>query len=306
MDVLPACTYFRSRLAEYVAYLDAAKCAIGAAVSLVLIYNSFPFVLLIPFLPLALFSPARHKFSAAELLPRLFITDMAVTQFLQPYPVAGSQLKIAAVPVLLWAFICMADGMEGLSTLWRRNALPFVKNLRILNQWWPGPILAGAVLIAAVTKIYDSGIIPLRHLEPPSKLSGSRSLRLPPEQERDYEFIAGSIAANCDVLFTMPGMGSFNFWSGVPTPNGWNLNVWMKAFSLERQNQILVLLQSTPGACVVYNPSLLSFWHTSQDEAKSLPLARYIMYDMPKVAERGAYEIRVHPNRTLPWLGTGL
>ena len=157
--------------------------------------------------------PARHKFSAAS-FPRLFITDMAVTQFLQPYPVAGSQLMIAAVPVLLWAFVCMADGMEGLSTLWRRNALPLVKNLRILNKGWPRPILAGAILIAAVTKIYDGGIIPLRYLGPPSNLSGSRSLRLPPEQESDYEFIAGSISANCDVLFTLPGMGSFNFWSG--------------------------------------------------------------------------------------------
>jgi hypothetical protein len=213
---------------------------------------------------------------------------------------------IAAVPILLWAFICIADGIEGLGALWRRNALPFIENPRALSNWRWGPILAGAILIAPVTKIYESGIIPLRHLAPSSNLSGSRSLRLPPEQESDYEFIAGSVAANCNVLFRMPEMGSFNFWSGVPTPNGWNINIWMKAFSLERQNQILATLQSTPGACVIYNPNLMLFWQTRPDEAKSLPLARYIMYEMPKVAARGAYELRVHPNRTLPWLRAGL
>jgi hypothetical protein len=34
-----------------------------------------------------------------------------------------------------------------------------------------------------------------------------------------------------------------------------------------------------------------------------LPLARYIIYDMRKVAERDGYEIRVHPRRDTPWVG---
>jgi hypothetical protein len=141
----------------------------------------------------------------------------------------------------------------------------------------------------------------LREFPPRSTLEGSSLLHLAPDQERDYSFLSRSIAANCSVLFTMPGMGSFNFWSGVPTPDGSNLTAWMRGLDQQRQQQILDRLKSTPDACVVYNPVLVEFWQTSQDELMILPLAQYILFAMPKAAVRGDYEIRVHPKRESPW-----
>jgi hypothetical protein len=100
----------------------------------------------------------------------------------------------------------------------------------------------------------------------------------------------------------MPGISSFKFWSGVPTPNGSNLTAWMKAFSPERQKQILDILQSNPRACVLYNKALVGFWGSTTEELARLPLASYISDYMPIVAEEGRYEIRVNPTRNSPWI----
>jgi hypothetical protein len=112
------------------------------------------------------------------------------------------------------------------------------------------------------------------------------------------------VTANCDMLFTMPGMGSFNVWSGVPTPNGWNLTAWMKGFSNEQQAGILRILQSDPQSCAIVNHRIVRFWDTDEAAVAALPLAQYLTTQMPKVAQFGDYEIHVHPERQSPWLGT--
>jgi hypothetical protein len=85
------------------------------------------------------------------------------------------------------------------------------------------------------------------------------------------------------------------------TPNGSNLTAWMKGLDAERQQQILDRLQSTPSACVVYNPKQVRGWQTTQEELMALPLAQYILFAMPKAAASGDYEIRVHPKRESVW-----
>ena len=43
--------------------------------------------------------------------------------------------------------------------------------------------------------------------------------------------------------------------------------------------------RANPRACSVYNPRLARFWGPTREELDALPLARYIMYEMRKVAE---------------------
>ncbi len=103
-------------------------------------------------------------------------------------------------------------------------------------------------------------------------------------------------------FFTLPGMGSFNFWSEIPTPNGSNLPGWVKGFSLERQEKILRILESDPNACVVYNAERVSFLTITAQDLDASPLARYILSQMHVVAQRGGYEILVHPQRESTWI----
>ena len=69
----------------------------------------------------------------------------------------------------------------------------------------------------------------------------------------------------------------------------------------DRQQRILGRLRAAPDACVLYNPALVRSWQPNQKEVEALPLAHYILFDMPKIAARGPYEIRVHPQRKSIW-----
>ena len=75
----------------------------------------------------------------------------------------------------------------------------------------------------------------------------------------------------------------------------------MKGLGADRQQQILGSLLAAPDVCVLYNPALVTSWQPNQKEVAALPLAHYILFDMPKIAARGPYEIRVHPQRKSIW-----
>jgi hypothetical protein len=273
--------------------VDAFRCAVGIGTCLTIIPDLHRFHWFLAFLPLSFIPGVKGSISAAELFPRLLLTNLAATEFLVAYPFAGSQVALAKSLLLLWAFLCIADGTRGLAEAWEQSSRFAEHRFRF------EPVVAGLLMIvmAANTAVR----VALKDLPPRSTLNGSALLHLAPDREQDYEILSRSIAANCSVLFTMPGMGSFNLWSGVPTPNGSNLTAWMRGLDAERQQQILDRLQSSSGACVVYNPTLVRFWQTKQEELMALPLARYILFAMANAAARGGYEIRVHPKRESPW-----
>jgi hypothetical protein len=277
-------------------WVDALRCAVGVCTVLRLQYQLDVVAWALPFLPLGMMPVKGRVWRPSDLVPRLFVAGLAATQFLQAYPVAGSQLGIAASPMLLWAFVCIHDGAGGLLRLTcramglRGDALP------------KESIIGGLVALAIAVNMFRSGSLSWRYPYPPSRLRGAASLHLPADVEDRYLFLASRISANCDFLFTLPGMGSLNFWSGVPTPNGSNMTAWMRGFSSERQQQILGILRANLRGCAVYNAGMSSLWRETSEELDALPLARYIIHDMPKAAERDGYEIRIHPRRNSPWV----
>jgi len=208
---------YRDRWAIRSEWVDAARCLIGLwAISQASIFRTHYFFM--GFLPLGLFPTKSRQWGAADYFPRVFVTSLAATQFLQAYPVAGSQLNIAYSSALLWAFMCVHDGAGGLFSLlqhagdWIGNNLPRQES-----------VLGALVALAMIVAMLRSGRWPEPYSDPPSHLLGATSLHLPKYQEDLYESLASNIRANCTVLFTLPGMGSLNFWSGIPTPNGLNM-----------------------------------------------------------------------------------
>jgi hypothetical protein len=292
-------------------WFDLLRFAVGAGSILLLILRA-EIQWVVPLLPLTVLPGPSWKLDAGTTFRRLFVTCMAATQFLEPYPVAGSQVGIAAAPMILWGFLCLADGLPGLRQLSSRYSRDFAKALRL-------DALIGSAIILLCTGTSVAHAIHLRprlawtalksrtwpasNFPPASTgLKGSEWLHLSPEQTAQFRSIARLINANCGILFTMPGMYSFNIWSGVPTPNGWNHDGWMGGISLDRQTEILNIMKADPQACAILNRNLVRFWDEDDAGVAVLPLAHYIMTDMPKVAEFGEYEIRVQPHRSSPWL----
>ena len=294
--------WFRNRWHAYPDWVDGLRCIVGLCVIGLLITNpsSSHFRLTLPYivvlLPLGLIPTKSSLWPQTDCLPRLFVASLAATQFLQLYPVAGSQTNIAAVPLLLWAFLCVHDGANGFFRLAAPKA-------DWLEQTCSKESILGGVIVCAIPLLMLHDGTLHRHYHALSlSLPGASSLHLSMGEEDTYQVLAKDIQTNCNVLFTMPGMGSFNFWSEVPTPNGLNLTAWMKGLSLDQQQEILQILQRDPKACVIYNADLIGFWKTTPDDLEKLPLARYILYEMPKVSRKQGYEIRVHPQRSSPWI----
>ncbi len=116
-----------------------------------------------------------------------------------------------------------------------------------------------------------------------------------------YVTLTTSIGRNCDMLYTLPGMGSLNLWSGAEAPNGMNLTAWVRFFRPDQQQGILRILQNDPNACAVWNPTIEAKWNPISFNASS-PLASYIVNDMPRVSMVGDYQIRINPQRRRPWV----
>ena len=221
--------------------VDALRCAVGFCAMLLLAVNPQGIVWILPLLPLGLMPVRGGKWSWSDCYLRLFVTSLAAAQFLQGYPVAGTQISIAAAPVLLWAAICVHDGAGGLFRL-----MPRVANLA--GEGFPKDSLPGSLIVfALMAGMLGSGSLAWRYPYPASRLRGAASLHLPAEEEDRYVFLAGNIAANCDVLVTLPGMGSFNYWSGVPAPNVSNMTGWMRSSAVTGSNGFSTCCVRTPG-----------------------------------------------------------
>jgi hypothetical protein len=305
--VLAACIarlyYWVPERGPHAGWVDVLKCVAGLLVIALLVrrgisisgIRSFGFAITYALLPLALLPRKGGRWKGSEFFPRIFVTALAAMEILQAYPVAGSQVNIGAGPFLLWGFVCVYDGTGGLLELF-----PEMKD-------WQVPVaevsMIGAVVLAAVVfAMSRHGFLRASYPNPASSLQGTSSLHLAPELEAGFETLSSDIQTNCKVLFTMPGMGGFNFWSGVPTPDGFNMDAWMRAVPLGEQQQTLEELESNPSACVLVRREDLAIWGVPEGGVDTLPLAHYIDYDMPIVFNDWGYEIHVSPQRPQAWV----
>jgi hypothetical protein len=271
----------------------------GGLWAIVVLYATFQIhPELVAALPLILLPPSKGEWKFRDYFPRLFLAVLSATQFLQPYPVAGSQVSISAASLLLWAFVCFYDGAQGMADLVQRRTGGFAAGLTLRS------ILTSLLFIWLTLAMLYGGIWRGRFTAPASALRGAHHLHLPKKQEDLYVPVAEEIRANCDVLFTMPGMGSFNFWSGIPTPNGFNLTAWMTEFTPQQEYPILKIIQNDSRSCVLYNAAMVSAWGATPEDVENSPLGKFIVHDMPIVYERKDYQIRVNPKRQAPWVQT--
>ena len=280
--------WFGERLAPFRFWLGALRCGVGLGAVLLLVRTDLAFV--VPFLPLGVIPITRRAWQFSEWFPRLFVADLAATQFLQTYPVAGSHIGIVSVPVLLWAFVCVADGVDELGGLGRASRA-------VYNG------AAGAfVLVVVAAVMWHSGLRWTGYPYPATRLKGAAGLHLPPQQAETYRFLAGTIAANCSVLYTMPRLHSFNIWSGVPQPRDSEAPLALQMYTWEGQKQVLDQLRSDEGACALYNGELVRLWQTTSQDLARLPLVSYVLHEMPTAAEKGGYQIHANPQRHSAWI----
>jgi hypothetical protein len=110
----------------------------------------------------------------------------------------------------------------------------------------------------------------------PLNLPGAESVRPPENIRYALRILTANAALHTDVLFSRPGMFSFNLWSGVPTPTLSNATHWFWLLSPDAQQAIVARLQAQPRSAVISSRSLIDFLRNEMNMTITGPLNDYI------------------------------
>ena len=186
---------------------------------------------------------------------RAWVGFLFLGQWLHAYPVPGSQVAWGTFLAMPLASLGAWEAAAWLLARAQASAPTAVSSLRA------GAVAARLALVglAAVLgfrfaqvgdRFFDS-----RSLD----LPGAEALRLPDSSTALYRLLSLNAAAHADILFSLPGMFSFNLWTGIPAPTLANVTHWFSLLGATDQEAILRVLQAHPRSCVIVQTAHLDF-----------------------------------------------
>jgi hypothetical protein len=216
---------------------------------------------------------------------RVLLPVLLVLNTLQAFPVAGTQLSLAAAPQAFLGAICLADALR----VARRSSpvAPFASAMARTAA-----VLAGAAFIVNLlftAGAYETGV--------PLGLPGAQSMRMPAAQAADVRTVVTALDRRCATFITYPGMNSFYMWTGEQPPTEVRTEIWMITFDTGQQQALVDRLARMPGLCVVKDQRQIDFWTRGRPVAER-PLVAYIDDSFTVAAASGDYQLLVR--RTTP------
>ncbi len=227
--------------------------------------------------------PVQKRFLRA-LLPAL-----AVAEVLQVYPVAGSQMRIAAVMFVVVGGLCLGDALValrawsaargGAAAAARFGALATVALVAVAAKF-----AAGGVVLPAITKglVYGE--------ERALPFPGATSLRLPPPEAESYERVVELLQRNrCTTFIGFANVDSLYLWSQIEPPRPYAPSAWMLALDEGEQNRVLRQLRAAPRPCAFVNEAVAGAWLAGRPRPETA-LVRYLFDHFEVVETSGAFE----------------
>lgn len=222
---------------------------------------------------------------------RAWLGLLLLGQYLHVYPVAGSQLAWATFLSLPVAALGAADACRFL----RERAGPALRPALRLPAW------AGSVVLAvfALAIGYRFSLFGARYrVGSDLRLPGVEFVRVPTPTAAAFRLLTANASVYADVLFSEPGMFSYNLWSGVPPPTRANVTHWFSLLNVERQRAIMAALEQHPRACVIVQRMHIDFL-TQRSFAPSGELHDYIAKHFTTAFTIDGFEFRVRNGRTI-------
>ncbi len=217
---------------------------------------------------------------------RAWLALLAVMQALHAYPVGGSQIGWGT---FLWAPLLALAAAEAVSVLREKIA-------RVVA---PVAIAAACGIAAAYAFI---GRIQWRD-SVPLGLPGTAAMRLEPGQAAQLRAMSVNATAHCDLLFSLPGMFSFNLWTGLPAPTAANVTHWFNLLTPVQQAEIIARLEASPRAGVIVERDVLALITSSGIPVRG-PLRDYLYKNFEAAFAAGSQEFWVRKGRAVAPLGT--
>jgi hypothetical protein len=244
---------------------------------------------------IAVIPPAGAIESVQKRFVRVLLPTLGVAEVLQVYPVAGSQMRIAAVMFVVVGGLCLADALvsfrawsaaRGGVSLERFGAIASVAIVALGAKF-----AVDGIVLPAITKglVYGE--------EKALPFPGATSLRLPPAEAESYERMVALLHRNrCTSFIGFANVDSLYLWSQIDPPRPSAPSAWMLALDEDEQQRILRQLRATPRPCVYVNEAVAGAWLAGRPRPET-PLVRYIFNDFEVVEQTGAFEFML-PKRT--------
>jgi hypothetical protein len=252
--------------------------------------TSDPLQIALPLLWISAIPSTRDDGSAHVRFVRILIPVLAVLQGLQAYPVAGAQTKVGSLMFIVCGAVCFADGWSDLEAWRARSGVEGLRSLRTLMGVLAAVLAAALVLayVARPAKNWSDTYSANRRLP----IAGASYLRLPAPQVVTFTRITNLLRARCHSVISLPGLLSFNLWSGLPGPSGLVGEAFWHEMSATQQLEALAAAKATPGLCLVRNDYLAAKWGRGTPPPQ-VPLVVYMKRDFVPIARYEGYVVAV-------------
>ena len=201
----------------------------------------------LPLAPLFLLPLQSESFSLPRYQALGLVALMAMGQLLHAYPVAGSQMGWGTFLFVPLYAVGLSDAVEHLT-----------RRLR----WTRGAAVVATIAVTATgVQLYwllDSGWNRWR-TSLPLDLPAAEAIRPPENIRYALRILTTNAQLHADLLYSRPGMFSFNLWSGVSTPTLRNATHWFWLLNATEQQGIIDHLKTTPRSAIITYPGLDTF-----------------------------------------------
>jgi hypothetical protein len=236
----------------------------------------------------AALAPAGVAEPAYKRLVRVMLPALAVAETLQVYPVAGSQMSIAAVTFVPVGALCLADALTSLRAWSATGGTRSLERLGIVTGIVSVALAGLFALDAIVRPAADKGVVYGEQKALP--FAGAGQLRLAPEETETYARLVVLLHRHhCTDFIGYPNIDSFYIWSGIDAPPPQAPGAWVNALDGERQRRIADELRASPRPCLIRSDGRAELWLRGAP-APDRPLARYVLNDFRPVEQVGDFE----------------
>jgi hypothetical protein len=223
-------------------------------------------------------------------LSRGLLATILLLQYLHAYPVGGSQVGWGT-----FLFIpLVALGLDEIRQWYvARERMP-----GSTRRWWP----ALTVLLVTVPAAKAAWTAVAMHDSYAARsalgLPGAINLHLPETQRTAYSIVALNAAVHADMIFSLPGMFSFNLWTGLPTPTAKNTTLWFTLLNEREQSAIMDAIAQSARPVIIVQESLVTLMQHSKVSIQGV-LKDYIYQNFTPAFRVEGFAFLVRKGRTI-------
>ena len=244
----------------------------------------FVWVMLLPLYP-GSNSPLRQA--------RYWLAWVFLWQTLHAYPVAGSQMGWGS---FMWVPLAVVGCFDAV-IFWAEKFGRWQRTIKGFG--------GAAFLVCCGALVGDLGYWGHYRYSSgqPLAINGAAHLRLPDNLTGAFRVLDQNIRYHGGLLFSLPGMFSYNIWTGHPTPTAANVTHWFSLLSNQQQLEIVAKLESDEQAVLVVQSYLVNYLIDQGFPPRGV-LQQYIVNNFAPVFRIDTFEFWAKKGRTVAPIAT--